>query len=69
MDELSARLSRSHNDANVLCMSADMLGQTLLKRIVDTWMETPFDGGRHQRRIEKIGAIEKGRDPAASATD
>ena len=69
MDELSARLSRSHNDANVLCMSADMLGQTLLKRIVDTWMETPFDGGRHQRRIEKIEAIEAGRNPASSSTD
>lgn len=69
MDELSARLSRSHNDANVLCMSADMLGQTLLKRIVDTWMEAPFDGGRHQRRIEKIEAIESGRNPAASSPD
>ena len=68
-DTFSAAATRQHNDANVLCMSADMLGQTLLKRIVDTWMETPFDGGRHQRRIEKIGAIEKGRDPAASATD
>jgi ribose 5-phosphate isomerase B len=50
-------------------MSADMLGQTLLKRIVDTWMETPFDGGRHQRRIEKIEAIESGRNPAASSPD
>ena len=38
------RLSRSHNDANILCMSADMLGQTLLRRIVETWMETPSTG-------------------------
>ena len=60
LDELSARLSRSHNDANVLCMSADMLGQTLLKRIVETWMDTPFDGGRHTRRVAKIHQIEAG---------
>ena len=63
LDELSARLSRSHNDANVLCMSADMLGQTLLKRIVETWMETPFDGGRHTRRVAKIHEIEAGQGP------
>ena len=66
LDELSARLSRSHNDANILCMSADMLGQTLLKRIVETWMETPFDGGRHTRRVAKIHEIEAGRDPDAT---
>ena len=41
-DELSARLSRSHNDANVLCISADLIGQTLVKRIVDEWLATPF---------------------------
>ncbi len=64
LDELSARLSRSHNDANILCMSADMLGQTLLKRIVDTWMETEFEGGRHVRRVSKISEIEAGRNPA-----
>ena len=64
LDELSARLSRSHNDANILCMSADMLGQTLLKRIVDTWMETEFEGGRHVRRVSKIAEIEAGRNPA-----
>ncbi len=66
LDELSARLSRSHNDANILCMSADMLGQTLLRRIVSTWMETPFDGGRHVRRVAKIHEIEAGRDPVRS---
>ena len=64
LDELSARLSRSHNDANVLCMSADMLGQTLLRRIVETWMETPFEGGRHVRRVAKIHEIEAGHDPS-----
>jgi len=63
-DELSARLSRSHNDANVLCLSADLIGQTLVKRIVDLWLNTPFDGGRHQRRLGKIQLIERGVNPA-----
>ncbi len=62
-DELSARLSRSHNDANVLCLSADLIGQALVKRIVEEWLKTPFDGGRHQRRLEKISMIERGADP------
>ncbi len=63
-DELSAQLSRTHNDANVLCLSADLLGATLVKRIVDTWVRTPFDGGRHLRRLHKIEAIERGEDPS-----
>jgi ribose 5-phosphate isomerase B len=63
-DELSAQLSRTHNDANVLCLSADLIGHTLVKRIVDTWTRTPFDGGRHLRRIHKIEAIERGEDPS-----
>ena len=63
-DELSAQLSRTHNDANVLCLSADLIGHTLVKRIVDTWTRTPFDGGRHLRRLHKIEAIERGEDPS-----
>ena len=65
-DELSAQLSRTHNDANVLCLSADLIGHTLVKRIVDTWVRTPFDGGRHLRRLHKIEAIERGADPKAA---
>jgi ribose 5-phosphate isomerase B len=65
-DELSAQLSRTHNDANVLCLSADLLGQTLMKRIVDIWFRTAFDGGRHERRLAKIAMIENGHDPSAS---
>ena len=64
-DELSAQLSRTHNDANVLCLSADLLGQTLMKRIVDIWFRTAFDGGRHERRLAKITMIENGHDPSA----
>ena len=63
-DELSAELSRSHNDANVLCLSGDLLGQTLVRRIVDTWLATPFEGGRHSRRVGKIAMIERGENPA-----
>ncbi|MSQ90719.1 MAG: ribose 5-phosphate isomerase B [Phycisphaerales bacterium] len=63
LDELSAQLSRSHNDANVLCLSADLLGQTLVKRIVAVWMRTNYDAGRHARRLAKITRIEMGEDP------
>lgn len=63
-DELSAQLSRTHNDANVLCLSADLLGQTLVKRIVQIWFRTGFEGGRHARRVEKIRWIEDGHDPS-----
>lgn len=63
-DELTAQLSRSHNDANVLCLSADLLGERLIESIVDIWLVTPFEGGRHARRIHKIEAIERGEDPA-----
>jgi ribose 5-phosphate isomerase B len=62
-DELSAQLSRTHNNANVLCLSADLTGTTLAKRIVDTFMRTAFEGGRHERRIRKIRDIEDGRAP------
>ncbi|MBY0111245.1 MAG: ribose 5-phosphate isomerase B [Phycisphaerales bacterium] len=64
-DELTAQLSRSHNNANVLCLSADLLGQRLIEKIVEEWIATPFQGGRHTRRVEKIVAIEHGKDPAS----
>ncbi len=63
-DELSAQLSRTHNDANVLCLSADLLGHALVKRIVEVWFRTEFEGGRHARRVEKIRMIEEGLDPS-----
>lgn len=65
-DELTAEMSRSHNDANVLCMSADLLGQRLIEKIVDIWLTTPFQGGRHERRVRKISAIENGFDPTVT---
>ncbi len=63
-DEITAQLSRSHNDANVVCLSGDLLGQRLMEKIVGLFIETGFEGGRHARRLDKIAAIERGEDPA-----
>lgn len=60
-DELTAEMSRRHNDLNVLCLSVDLLSQWLIERIVDVWLDTPFEGGRHARRVEKIIALERGK--------
>jgi ribose 5-phosphate isomerase B len=57
-DVVDAELSRHHNDANVLCLAADLVGEDLMERMVKTWLETPFDGGRHARRVEKITRYE-----------
>ena len=57
-DDLTAEMSRRHNDANILCLSADLLGERILDRMIDTWLTTPFEGGRHARRIEKITDLE-----------
>ncbi len=62
-DELSAQISRDHNDANVLCLSGDQVGEILLRKIVEVWLNTEFSGGRHERRVRKIKAIEEGKDP------
>lgn len=59
-DPLSARLTRAHNNSNMLAMGARILGPELAKDIVRVWLETPFDGGRHQRRIDQIAALERG---------
>lgn len=64
-DELTAQMARRHNDANVLCLAADLLGEELMRRIVEVWLETEFEAGRHSRRVEKITLIEKGLDPSA----
>lgn len=58
-DELSAEISRRHNDANALCLPADLLGDELVRRMVGVWLITPFDGGRHARRIKKVTAAER----------
>jgi len=58
-DELTAEMSRRHNDANVLCLPADLLSEELIRRMVDVWLATPFEGGRHARRIAKVMAAER----------
>jgi ribose 5-phosphate isomerase B len=64
-DDLTAEMSRRHNDLNVLCLSADMLGEKLIDRMVEIWLNTPFEGGRHARRVEKIAELEKRPCPGA----
>jgi len=54
----SARLSRAHNDANVLCMGERLVPETTAFAIVDAWLDTDFEGGRHARRVDKITALE-----------
>lgn len=58
-DDLTAEISRRHNDLNVLCLSADLMGERLMDRMVEIWLNTPFEAGRHARRLEKITQIEK----------
>lgn len=60
-DTFSARRSRAHNDANVLCLGEEIVGEGLAKDIVTTYLATDFEGDRHARRIDKIRALEEGR--------
>ncbi len=57
-DDLTAELSRRHNDLNVLCLSGDIVGEKIVDRLVEIWLNTPFEGGRHARRLGKICAME-----------
>jgi len=59
-DPLTARLSREHNDAHVLALGGRIIGPEMAAEIVRVWLTTPFAHGRHQRRIEKIEAVEGG---------
>ena len=57
-DHATANNAREHNDANVLTLGAGLLGANLAKEIADTWLTTPFAGGRHTKRVEKIIALD-----------
>lgn len=59
-DTLSASLARRHNDSNMLALGAGIVGEKLALEIVDVWLHTAFEGGRHQRRLDKITALENG---------
>ncbi|WDI40069.1 ribose 5-phosphate isomerase B [Bremerella sp. P1] len=58
-DDLTAEMSRRHNNVNVMCLSADLLGERLIDRMVELWITTEFEKGRHQRRVDKISDVEK----------
>ena len=53
-DEYTARMSREHNDANILCLGARVIGEGVAVDLVKVWLDTPFAGGRHQQRIAKF---------------
>jgi ribose 5-phosphate isomerase B len=57
-DELTAQLARRHNDANVLCLPADLVGDALMQSMVRDWLQTEFEGGRHKRRVDMIETYE-----------
>ena len=59
IDDASARLSREHNDANVLALGERLTPPETARQLVATFLDTPFGGGRHQRRVDKITALDK----------
>jgi len=58
-DEFTAQMSREHNDANILVMGGRILSSEQACKLVDIWLDTSYEGGRHQRRLDKIAEIEK----------
>lgn len=58
-DTISARLARAHNNANVLTLGGRLIDEATAAKILDTWLATPFEGGRHQLRVDKIAALEQ----------
>ncbi len=58
-DLFTAKMSRLHNDANILCLGGKIIGKDLAKEIVHIWFSTHFEGGRHEKRLEKINLIER----------
>lgn len=65
-DDLTVEMSRRHNDSNVLCLSADLLGDRLVSRMVEIWLKTDFEGGRHAKRLEKIAKLDEERRKSGS---
>lgn len=57
-DELTVEIARRHNDLNVLCLAADFVNEVLAERLVEIWLRTEFEGGRHARRLNKILRLE-----------
>ena len=63
-DEWIVRRARAHHDCNMLCIPADLIGLPYVQSILDTWLKTSFEAGRHDRRVKKIAMVERGEDPA-----
>ena len=61
-DEITAEMSRRHNNANVLCLSSDLFGERNVEPLLQIWLNTEFEGGRHERRLNKITEIENSLD-------
>ena len=60
-DPYSAKMTRLHNDSNVLALGERVIGPALAEEIVKIWLDTPFEGGRHTRRLQKLDALEGAR--------
>jgi ribose 5-phosphate isomerase B len=58
-DSVTAEYSRAHNDSNVICLSADQLSDQLADQVIRIWLKTPFEEGRHSRRLQKIAELER----------
>ena len=65
-DPVTARLTKQHNNANIICFGARIVGLEMAKAIVDAWMDSEFEGGRHQNRIDMIAEIEETQNLAAA---
>ncbi|MDO4521314.1 MAG: ribose 5-phosphate isomerase B [Erysipelotrichaceae bacterium] len=65
-DPVTARLTKQHNNANIICFGARIVGLEMAKAIVDAWMNSEFEGGRHQNRIDMIAEIEETQNLAAA---
>ena len=61
-NEMLAEMTRRHNNANVICMGQNVVSQELANKLVDIFVSTEFEGGRHQRRVDLLTAIENGED-------
>jgi len=57
-DAVDAEMSRLHNNSNVICLAADLLGEDMMERMIKKWTETQFEAGRHQRRLDKVTKYE-----------
>ncbi len=67
-DEVSVDMARRHNNANILCLPADLLGEKQMMQIIRIFLDAPFDGGRHLRRINKLSKIEQEQNSEPSDT-